>query len=298
MLVGKLEDGSDACTDAAVAKVAQEKPNAIFQSAYKMTNDKTGTSVYYLSQFVDHAIPSALSEADRLSYTKFVRKKESREYEAEVNAPGLECELLTGQAPSTITQAEEACANDDRCVGYYKSTKAGLAPVMAMAAPGNCALRWMKLADSTEPDVCTKFFGDKAWITGGGDHAGWCVPAGCDMDARTGTGMCGPYSHNCPSGWGKCPSCDAKETCRPLTEDTCPAGWVLDRTDAAYPNGLVCKPECQQTATGRVPDGLCNQYNDTCADLYGTSRYGWGVSLRGFCKPHANSIKEAHYKAK
>lgn len=88
-----------------------------------------------------------------------------------------------------------------------------------------------------------------------------------------------------------------------MTEDTCPAGWVLDRTDAAYSGG-VCKPVCQQNQRrpGREDDGFCNEEERDCADGYDTSYYGAGAPDSGpftyFCRPGSSRIKDAFYKAK
>ena len=118
------------------------------------------------------------------------------------------------------------------------------------------------------------------------------------MDARTGTGMCGPYNPVCPSGWGKCPNCPAKNTCRPLTEDACPTGWTLHRDDAAYPGGLVCKPECQkpQGKPGRESDGYCYELNTDCAEGYDTTYDGPAGSRTYYCRPKEYKIKDKYYK--
>ena len=296
VLVGSLANGSDACTDASVQRVVAANKDKLFQSAYKMKSEDTDTSIYYLSQFVNSNIPAALTESDRLSYTKFVGKKAGNLFESEVAVTsGLECELITGADLSTKDKVEAACANDDRCAGYYTSGTAGLNPVMALAKRGSCTLSWMKLPSAdlpTEADVCTKFFGDKAWAKG---HNDWCYPNNCGGSGwRTKTGLC----KDCPPGWGKCNSCGASGTCVPLTEDTCPVGWTLQRGDAAYPGG-VCRPVCQQTTTGRESDGYCNEKDGDCADGYGTSYYGQGsidaMPYTYFCKPGSGYVKGKFY---
>ena len=290
-LVGSLDDGSDACTDEALKKVVETNKDKLFQSAYKLTDgDK---SVYYLSQFVDPNIPSALSEADRKTYSKFVEKKAGAKgkFESEVaGTTGLECELITGQDVGTKDKVEAACANDDRCAGYYTSTTAGLGPVMAMAARGKCTLSWMKLADQpTETDVCTKFMGDKLWWT----YDDSCFP-GCQQDGgRSKTHFCWD---KCDKGFGKCSTCPASKTCVPVTEDTCPAGWILERNDAAYPSG-VCRPVCQDTTNtrrtdGRESDGYCKEKDRDCIKGYDYGSYDGNY----YCKPKASKIREAYYK--
>lgn len=302
-LVGSFVDGSDACTDASVQRVVAANKDKLFQSVYKMRSEDTDTSVYYLSQFVDHALPAALTDADRLSYKTFVEKKAGKgQFESAVAVTtGLECELITGADLSTKEKVETACANDDRCAGYYTSGTAGLHPVMALASRGNCTLSWMKLASAdlpTETDVCRKFLGDTAWAQ---KHNGWCFPNACDHSSSTWGGMC----KDCPPGWGKCDNCTAKATCVPLTEDTCPVGWALYRGDSDYPGG-VCKPVCDgpgQKGAVREWDGFCADYTEanlSCADGYGKSYHGTvgynSAPWINYCRPGSGAIKAKYYK--
>ena len=318
-IVGQFDDGSDACTDEAVKNAIEtNKDKALFQSVYKLQNDATDTSVYYLSQFVDSKIPAAIREPDRLSYNKFVEKKPGAKgkFETEVAVTaGLECELITAVDVSTKDKVEAACANDDRCAGYYTSSTTGLKPVMAMAARGQCTLSWMTLpkADQpTETDSCTKFLGDKAWAAKEGN---WCYPKQCGYDDQSWGGLC--KDDNCPAGWGKCDNCGyyKNKVCRPRTEDVCPVGWTLDRTDGDFSGG-VCKPVCDgpgRKAAHRHPwNDLCSAPLEflsrtpgddelSCEAGYSKSYHGqtWWNTLPHyyFCRPSGN-LKDIYYKEK
>lgn len=314
-LVGQLYDGSDACTDEAVKKVVERNKDKLFQSAYKMES-QDGASIYYLSQFVDSKIPAALSEPDRLSYKKLVGKTPGQKgnFEGAADAPGgLQCELITGQDVSTKDKVETVCSNDDRCVGYYTSSTTGLNPVMAMAANGGCTLSWMKLPSAdqpTETDVCKKFMGDKAWAQ---KEEGWCFPNQCNYDSQAWGGLC----KDCPAGWGKCSNCSGykNKVCFPLTEDTCPVGWRLDRTDGDFPGG-VCKPVCDglgQKGPHRHPwTEFCSAplefRSRTPGDDELKCEAGYSKSWHGqntwtalphyhFCRPASDAIKTKFYKA-
>jgi hypothetical protein len=284
---------ADACTDDARQKALSSNQNIkktkVFQSAYKLTNTENGRAVYYVSQFPGSDTPAALPEEDRKAYTKFVAKAAGA-----VPQPvqtGLACELLTGTNPTKDTVAG-MCAADGRCVGYYTSDKPYLEPVMAMAPPGNCKLDWAKLpaADQpTETDACTKGMGDAFWFT----DNGFCVPTCPDEGGRTNTGLC----KVCTSmkGWGKSSS-TAKDTCVPMTEDTCPTGWVIER-NGDYPAG-VCRPPC--STGGREEDGFCStaceKNKGVSMDGYGGHWWPWPVQQWSgrtwYCRPSAAKLKE------
>jgi hypothetical protein len=299
-LVGQLDDGSDACTDEAVKKVVERNKDKLFQSAYKMES-QDGASIYYLSQFVDSKIPAALSEPDRLSYKKFVGKTPGQKgnFEGAADAPGgLQCELITGQDVSTKDKVETVCSNDDRCVGYYTSSTTGFSPVMAMAANGGCTLSWMKLPSAdqpTETDVCTKFMGDKEWHS----ETAHCAPKGCDSDARTNAGYCWKYNPNCAAGFGRCKDCAVWNPCVPVTEEKCPVGWILERTNE-YPSG-VCKPACHKSATSREFEGYCEvdrshweSTNPPCVDGYDVA---YTANRTYCCRPNAAALKKKYYQS-
>ena len=272
----------DACTDDARKKALSSKPN-VFQSAYKLTNTETGREVYYLSQFPRESTPAAMSEDDRKAYTKFVAKKAGAV--AQPVQTGLACELLTGTNPTRSTVAG-MCEADPRCVGYYTSDKEYLEPVMAMAPPGTCKVGWAKLpaADQpTETNACTKGMGDAFWFTNGD---GFCIPTCPDEGGRTKTGLC----KVCTSmkGWGKSKT-TAHDTCVPVTEDTCPTGWVLER-NSHYPAG-VCRPQCS-VATQREEDGFCKfdsvkQWR--CENDHGVSMDSYDGNY--YCRPSAARLK-------
>ena len=291
---------AEPCTDPARKTVLDAKPN-VYQSAYKLTNEKNGREVYYLSQFSRVDAPAAMSEEDRKAYNKFVAKGAGS-----VPQPietGLECELLTGTKPTSAT-VEAMCAADARCAGYYTSDKAyipRLEPVMAVAPPGSCLVRWAKLPEDEQPkekDACKRYMGDAAWFTSNS----FCVPT-CPSDktGRTHTGLC---DRQCMPGWGMS-NTRATNTCVPMTEETCPTGWVLER-DGDYPSG-VCRPKCTGTPA-REEDGFCRVDPDrgwSCGKDPGvvTSSYGvQDISLFGlislgsyggtyYCRPDAEKLK-------
>jgi hypothetical protein len=284
-LVGKSASG--ACTDASVGRVRDENPSALFQSAYKMTSGDS--SVYYLSQFVDHEIPAALLDEDRNSYTTYVAKS-ANTFASPVTANGLECELIVRPAPANESEARRMCLADERCSGYYKSGT--LEPVLAMAGPGKCALSWARLPASEQPaeaDWCAKFMGDRLWFT----HNGSCEPICKQNHSRSPTGFC---KGNCDPGFGKCASCSS-DTCHPVTEDACPVGWFVDRREPQWPKG-VCRPFCQSETTGRETDGYCREKDGDCASGFGTASYGLWPMKTYYCKHGSGHIEADFYTPK
>jgi hypothetical protein len=272
--------------------VLDAKPN-VYHSAYKLKNEKNGREVYYLSQFSRTDTPAAMSEEDRKAYTKFVAKGAGS-----VPQPiqtGLECELLTGTNPTSAT-VKGMCEADARCAGYYTSDKAYLEPVMAVAPPGSCLVSWTKLPGDEQPketDACKRYMGDAAWFKEGS----FCVPT-CPsaQTGRTHTGLC---KDQCMPGWGKSNK-TATSTCVPVTEETCPTGWVLER-NGNYPSG-VCRPKCTGSPE-REEDGFCRENSDrgwTCGKDPGVMTSSYGVTDLGFigrfggtyyCRPHAEKLK-------
>lgn len=92
----------------------------------------------------------------------------------------------------------------------------------------------------------------------------------------------------------------ATGTCVPVTEDTCPTGWVLER-NSHYHAG-VCRPKCS-VATQREEDGFCKFDSGkgwTCDKDPGFSRDSYGIGNLGlfqtggtyYCRPSAARLKE------
>jgi len=277
-----------------------------YESAFKVEDTaRPNSAVYYLSQF--HAKPSesrpcAVSKETRAKYRTFAHKKKDIKgdhyFEKDKDpTTGHSCELITPASANvkTIQDAEAECKKDARCAGYYTATTnekvpiANMRPVLASAAPSSCNVSWARLPASDWPktqDSCNRYMGDGVWY--GID--GVCEPTCPGDKGRTWTGLCYSVSNNsttsdrCMDGWHLSSMNNAKYTCLPVTEKTCPIGWVLT-DDVNYPNTGVCKPVCHKgAAQTREEDGYCH-YDDSkgwqCLPGTGNRKYG----STDYCRP-------------
>ena len=281
-----------------------------YESAFKVEDTaRPNSAVYYLSQFhakPNESRPCAVSKTTRANYRTFTHKKKEIKgdhyFEKDKDpTTGHSCELITPASANvkTIQDAEAECKKDARCAGYYTATTnekvpiANMRPVLASAAPGSCNVSWSRLPASDLPktqDLCARYMGDGVWF----GEDGVCYPS-CPGDGdRTHTGLCYSVSNDsntsdrCMDGWNlstmKDGKYNAKYTCLPVTEQTCPIGWVLT-DDGNYPNTGVCKPVCHKGAPQtHEEDGYCN-YDDSkgwqC--LPGTTNKKYGST--DYCRP-------------
>jgi hypothetical protein len=286
-----LDPGSDEMYRAVLAtRNTQATTNGRggFESAFKVedTTDPSKT-VYYLSQFHTKPdkvqFPCAVSEKARRKYNDFYAKKRDgdtvyyEKYNNDLPTLGHACELITLDSANVtkVTEAEAACSKDARCAGYYVATDqkgaelVGTRPVLASALPDSCTVSWARVPDTDMPkttDLCNRFMGDGVWFTNSGGDI--CYPT-CPWDnGRTNTGLCKPSSDRCLDGWILSDGNKAGNTCLPVTEASCPIGWVLT-TDDNYPGTGVCRPPCVKgTAQELEEDGFCKEDTDPSK--------GWG----------------------
>jgi hypothetical protein len=280
--------------------------NRIYESAFKVEDTANPeATVYYLSQFPDSKLPCAASPADRGKYKKFFRKeieangKVQKVVYNESTQPttGHKCELIRerrAEPPTPGKVVERICSDDPRCAGYYMAYDANnqpmlnLPPILASASPESCKVSWARLPVADLPktaDLCTRYMGDGVW----GTNSDECVPTCANDRNRRWTGLCTSTSNSgsdsCLDGWQLSTSSEAKYTCVPVSEQSCPIGWTHQKS-GDYPHG-VCRPPCVGSNKGpsREEDGFCHYNEDknwTC--LPGTLHKRYGTNT-DFCKP-------------
>ncbi|NDC42478.1 MAG: hypothetical protein EBZ77_13180, partial [Chitinophagia bacterium] len=258
-----------------------------FESAFKVedTTDPSKT-VYYLSQFHTKPdkvqFPCAVSEKARKKYNDFYTKKRDgdtvyyEKYSNDLPTLGHACELITLDSANVtkVTEAEAACSKDARCAGYYVATDqkgaelVGTRPVLASALPDSCTVSWARVPDTDMPkttDLCNRYMGDGVWDDDGSNN---CQPICAGDKGRTNTNLCKSFANDskssdrCLDGWILSNGGKANHTCLPVTEASCPIGWVLTEDDY-YPGTGVCKPPCVKgAAQEREEDGFCKEDSD------------------------------------
>jgi hypothetical protein len=248
-----------------------------YESAFKVednTDPDNPNSVYYVSQFYskpnESTLPCAVSKQTREKYRNFYEKTADPEVYKQHNdtKDGHKCELITEESAKLKAMSEDSahtivrsmCSKDARCKGYYvaadihgtedKTKK----PVLASAMPGSCKVYWSRLDEKDRPktqDKCARYMGDGVWYTN--TERGFCEPTCPGDNGRTRTELC---KNVCLAGWGKSNTV-ARDSCVPMSEDTCPIGWVLTDDSNYLPSG-VCRPPCLKGAQQeRDHDGFC-----------------------------------------